>query len=289
MEQRTDEWFEARKGKVTASSVGAIIGCDPNRTMSDVLRAMVREHHGAEKEFNGNVATNYGDYHEAGARYEYEMRTGNDVTECGFITHPKYDWLGASPDGIIQGNGLLEIKCPYGLREDQDCNFKSIEELPHYYAQIQTQMFCTGSDFCDFYQWNKYGNKLERVEFDKDYMEDLFVVLASFYILFQQELKNKKHLEPKRKNISNDQVKALLSEYDDLSDAIEFATEKKKEIISTLADISGGEDCEFMESRLFTKVKKAGSISYAKAIKELVPDADLEKWRGKPTIYWKLT
>jgi len=104
-QQRTAEWYEKRKGRVTGSNVGAILGLNPYKTADDVLRQMVREYHGYESEFQGNVATQHGQFHEAGAQVEYEMETGNKVKETGFHVHPEHDWLGASPDGIIAKKG----------------------------------------------------------------------------------------------------------------------------------------------------------------------------------------
>ena len=60
MEQRTPEWFEQRKGRITGSRVGAILGMSPWQKPADVLRAMVREYHGASTEFTGNPATDHG-------------------------------------------------------------------------------------------------------------------------------------------------------------------------------------------------------------------------------------
>ena len=79
MDQRSEEWFAARKGRLTASSIGAVMGLDPYRGPEDVLRAMVRDHHGAESEFTGNVATEYGKFHEEGALFEYTLETGIEV------------------------------------------------------------------------------------------------------------------------------------------------------------------------------------------------------------------
>ena len=110
MEQRSKEWFKAREGRITGSSVGAILGYSPFMSPDDVMRRMVREYHGAESEFKGNAATEWGTLNEPGACVEYEMETGSTVELCGFY---KYEhWLGASPDGLIGSNGLVEFKCP---------------------------------------------------------------------------------------------------------------------------------------------------------------------------------
>ncbi|MEI2685336.1 MAG: hypothetical protein V9G14_02925 [Cypionkella sp.] len=67
MEQRSEEWFAERKGRVTASMVGAILGLSPNLSRAGAMRRMVRDAHGAEPEFFGNIATQYGERNEDGA------------------------------------------------------------------------------------------------------------------------------------------------------------------------------------------------------------------------------
>jgi hypothetical protein len=79
----------------------------------------------------------------------------------------------------------------------------------------------------------------------------------------------------------------MVAEYNDLEDAIAQAKERKDEIMESIVEMCGGRNAVFGGKNL-TKVEKSGAISYAKAIKELMPDADLEKWRGKPTSYWML-
>ena len=83
LEQRSEEWHKARSGRITASQVGAILGHSPYATRDDVMRRMVRDYHGAEREFVGNIATEYGNFHEAGALAEYQMETGNAVEKVG--------------------------------------------------------------------------------------------------------------------------------------------------------------------------------------------------------------
>src|SRR5690554_2942338 len=166
MEQRSEEWFKARKGKLTGPNVGAALGLNPWKTPEDLIRQMVREYHGAELEFTGNVATEYGQLHEPLAVMDYTAKTGNIVDECGFFVHPEHDWLGASPAGLVDDDGLLEIKCPCGLRimKGAELVFKPAEDQPHYYAQMQIEMACAGRSTVDFYQWSKHGDSLEIVE-----------------------------------------------------------------------------------------------------------------------------
>ena len=60
IEQRTPEWFKQRKGKITGSVAGAALGLNPYMTPMQLIRRMVREYHGLESEFTGNIATEYG-------------------------------------------------------------------------------------------------------------------------------------------------------------------------------------------------------------------------------------
>lgn len=285
MEQRSKEWFSARVGRVTGSAVGAILGLSPFMTPDDVLRRMVREFHGAPSEFEGNAATEYGQFHEAGAVFEYTMETGNAVEECGFFKHE--EWLGASPDGLVGLMGLIEIKCPYSQCAATPPQFKSAGQQMHYYAQMQIEMFCADKEWCDFYQWSPSGTQLETVCRDDAWLALAIPELKAFHERYLSELNNKEHLEPRRKELYGPKAAALLEQYDDLTDAIERATERRKEVLAELVK-AAGERNAVINGRNLTLVEREGSVSYAKVVKEHCKGVDLEPYRGKPTQYWML-
>ncbi len=286
--QKSTEWFEKRKGRVTGSNIGAILGVNPYKNADDVLREMVRAYHGAEREFTGNVATEHGSFHEEGATAEFEMETGRKVEECGFFVHPEHDWLGASPDGLIGDSAVAEIKCPYGQRKKNPPAFKSVEDQEHYFAQMQIEMYCTGRFKCYFYQWAPRGTQLDLVLFDQEWVDTNLPVLEAFHERYLSEIDNPEHLEPKRKVINSNMAEKLITEYEELSEAADRAAQRKKEILDTLILMAGEKNAEICGKKL-TQVERKGSVSYAKAIKELAPNADLSKWTGKPTSYWKLS
>ena len=287
MEQRTQEWFEARKGRVTASMAGAILGLDPYRTADDVLRAMVREYHGAEPEFTGNIATRWGQTNEEVALMRYQNLTGNEVEKCGFYSW--MDWAGASPDGLIGDDGLIEIKCPFGIRNKPAfAPFKSISEQLHYYAQIQVQLYITCRKWCHFYQWIPKDQKLERVNLDIDYASDIMHALDQFHKRYLSERDNPEHLQPKRAVIDTPKAVQLIQEYDDLRDAEERAADRRKEVLQEIIALAGERDAE-IAGRKLTLVERKGSVSYAKALKDLAPDADLTPYTGKTSQSWRLT
>ena len=284
-QQRSKEWFKARMERVTASEVGAILGYSPYRNADDVMRSKVREYHGAPSEFEGNQATQWGTANEAGAITEYEMETGNKVVATGF--HEYEDWLGASPDGFVNVDGLIEVKCPFGLRhEEPPVPFRTALDQKYYWAQMQIQMHVTRRMWCDFYQWAPGGTVCERVIYDAAFIMDALPKLKAFWkqYLIERESPDA-HLADKRFVVDTPRAKQLVAEYDDVCAMLEQAEARKKELIEKMAEISGGADA-VIAGRNLTRIKKDGAISYAKAVKELLPGADLEKWRGKPSEYW---
>lgn len=294
MEQRTPEWHESRRGRVTASSVGAILGNSPHTTRDAVMRRMVRDWHGAEREFVGNIATDFGTYHEAGALVDYQMETGNAVETVGFITRD--EWAGCSPDGLISLTGGIEIKCPFSKRKmTADDEFKTLSQQPHYYDQIQFSLWVTQRATWDFWQWSPgtdgmSRHALETATPDSKWRAKNLPKLKSFWDEFceeRQQDRAQKHLEPLRVEIDTLEAKRILTEYDELSDAIDNATARKAELLANMVILAGNRNATIC-GRNLTLTKRSGSISYAKALKDIAPDADLEPYRGKPSESWGL-
>lgn len=279
MEQRSKKWFAARKNRITGSAVGAILGLSPWQKPSDVMRRMVREYLGEPSEFNGNPATEYGTRNEPNALIDYQMESGQKYEECGFILHS--DWLGASPDGLIGDDGLVEIKCPFGLRNDADPQFKSISEQPHYYAQIQIQLLATNRKWCDLYQWSAYGSRLETVNFDPIWIEETLPKLKAFYDEYLVERES----ENAWKYIDGGQ---LVHDYKSKLAAFEVAKVELEEAKDALILAADGKSCQFGDVKV-TLCTRKGSVSYAKAVKELLPDEDLERFKDKDSEYWRVS
>lgn len=286
IDQRSPEWFAARRGRITASSVGAILGNAPFATRADVMRRMVREWHGAEPEFTGNIATEYGNNNEAGALVEYTMETANKVQAVGFITAE--DWAGASPDGFIGEDGGLEVKCPFGLRKDESPQFKTILEQPHYHDQVQFSLWVTGRKFWHFFQWHPNATNLECVLPCKEWQAENLPKLRQFYAEYLHErMTPDEYLLPKRVEIDTIAAAKMVAEWDQLTEAIERAQERRSDLLADIVQMAGNKDAMF-GGRKLTKTTRAGAVSYAKALKAIAPNADLEPYRGKPSEYWGL-
>jgi len=282
-QQRTKEWFEKRKGRVTGSAVGAILGVNPWQKPDDVLRRMVREYHGAESEFTGNAATAHGTFHEDGATFDYEVETGNKVIETGF--HPFEDWLGASPDGLIDDDGVIEVKCPYGLRNQEKPEFKTAEQQPHYYAQMQIEMFCTDRQWCDFYQWTPNDSKLERVERNEKWLAKNLPKLQEFHKRYLSELDNPAHLEAKEVELDSDTDFELAQQFKQAKQSADEAKKLMDEAKAALVERANGNKAKCFGLSIFP-VERKGSVSYAKVVKDHCPDIDLTPYTGKPSTSW---
>ena len=153
MEQRSEEWFLARKGKVTASKIADVMakgkGGAPSLTRQKYLDQLVTERLTRDiAEGYTNDAIQRGIEMEATARAAYCFQTGNHVEEVGFIDHPTIPMCGASPDGLIGEDGAWEAKCPnslthidYILKGDAPAKYK---------PQMAFQMAVTGRKWVDF-------------------------------------------------------------------------------------------------------------------------------------------
>lgn len=286
--QRTPEWFEKRKNRITGSVVGGILGLSPYMKRSDVMRLMVRESLGAEREFQGNIATEHGRHYEPGAMVEFQMESGLRVREAPFIVHE--DWLGASPDGFTNDGGLIEIKCPFGKRKDEKPEFKFVADQPHYYAQMQVQMYVARQPHCWFFQWSPGGTCTERVEYDPAWINENLPKLRQFHAEFMDELAHNadEHLAPKRIEIDTPEAAKMVAEWGDIADQLERLNERKRDLLAEMAALSGQKNAIF-SGRKLTLTKRQGSISYGKVVKDHCKGVDLEPYRGKGSEYWSIS
>lgn len=154
MEQRTEEWFKARCGKVTASRVADVVAKTKSgyAASRDNLMAqlIVERLTGKPSETFTNAAMEWGTQQEPIARAAYAARIGQLVDEVGFVDHPTIEWAGASPDGVV-GGFLVEFKCPNTATH---LDYIFAQKVPtKYFYQIQWQLACTGksgAEFCSF-------------------------------------------------------------------------------------------------------------------------------------------
>jgi len=150
--QGSAEWLAARAGCLTASAIADMLA--KTKTGESASRANLRARLVAERltgvpqDSFSSAAMQWGNEQEPFARAAYEIRTGNLVDQTGLVMHPSIPYAGASPDGLVDDLGLVEIKCPNTATH--------IEYLlagtppKKYQPQMLWQMECTGRHWCDF-------------------------------------------------------------------------------------------------------------------------------------------
>lgn len=152
IEQGSAEWFAARAGKVTASRMADVMartksgyGAARGNYMAELICERLT---GAKAEGYTNAAMQWGTDTEPQARAAYEFMTDTAVAETGFHLHPAIGDMGASPDGLVGPDGLIEIKCPNTATHLDTLLAEAVPQK--YLLQMQTQMACTGRAWCDF-------------------------------------------------------------------------------------------------------------------------------------------
>lgn len=152
MDQRSPEWFAIRSGKVTASRIADLTAKTKSgyaASRANYMAQLVCERlTGLPQESFTNSAMQWGTDQEPIARAEYEALQGVFVDEIGFASHPTIENAGASPDGLVGEDGLIEIKCPNTATHIE--TLLSGEPDTKYVKQMQWQMACTGRKWCDF-------------------------------------------------------------------------------------------------------------------------------------------
>ena len=150
--QGSDEWKAIRCGKVTASRVADVIaktktgwGASRANYMAELIAERLTK---TPAEHFTNAAMAWGTEKEPLARVAYEYIHDADVRLVGFVPHPRIEFSGASPDGLIGDDGLIEIKCPNTATHLETLLGQTVPGK--YVTQMQWQMACTGRLYCDF-------------------------------------------------------------------------------------------------------------------------------------------
>ena len=169
--QRTPEWIEIKRGKMSASNAETIIA-NGKGLETYIYNLMAEYYSSAEKENYINADMQRGIDLEPEARLEFEFYTDLDVQEVGFVEYN--DFIGVSPDGLVGDDGLIEIKCP-----NDSIYFKlllSNNIKPEYIAQMQMQMYVTDRQYCYFVSYNPNFEKslyIKKINRDEEMIEKL--------------------------------------------------------------------------------------------------------------------
>lgn len=277
-----------RVGRITGSRCAAVLGLNPYSTRADVLREMVREHFGADREFTGNEATEWGQAHEPDALAAYEAERGVMTYGGGeIVLHPLHDFLAVTPDGFVGDDGLVECKAPFRGR------YTTIAEVPYYVPQVQLQLACTGRAWCDFVVWRDGAISVDRVTADQTWLPAVLPALTDFMTDFAAALASKEaaapYLADKVADMdSSAEWQDAAAYYSIAVSEREIAEARVKAAREALVDLAQATGCKTAKGCGWQVIRseRAGPVAYAKAIKDLAPDADLSAYTGKPTVIY---
>lgn len=206
VEQRSEEWFKIRRGKITSSEFHKIIGkAELSDTAKTYLLERVAELFGAESVTPGNPATEWGTKWEPVAVKYYSEVKKTPVEAASFITYS--DHYGGSPDGIVSPDGIIEVKCPHNstnhfkhglIKTDED--FK--KKKPDYYYQCLSNMLCANAQWCDFISFDPrvqdeymmFVYRLHRNEDEIKKMLERLDVAVEYMKMLENEIKNTNRL-----------------------------------------------------------------------------------------------
>ena len=192
--QNSNEWTEVRKHRITASRFGDVLAGPKTKRHKNYMQEIIDNINGVPNfDDNDKPWFSHGKEWEAQARAEYEWQTSYEVIQDFFFVHPDLPFVGSSPDGFIEPDGNLEIKCHKGIPDI----ITSV--LPATYKpQVMGEMWVTGrawTDFVDFYKEELTGEteiSILRVYPDKKYFKKLETACVDFWGKIQERLP--KHL-----------------------------------------------------------------------------------------------
>jgi putative phage-type endonuclease len=187
--QGSPEWIAARVGSLGASRLHEAVaktktgyGASRANLMAELICERLT---GQAAATFVNAAMQHGTETEPEARAAYCFYTGRDVTEVGLIRHPKIEQTHASPDGLVDQDGMLEIKCPSSATHMETLLGQSI--AAKYETQMQWQMVCAGRQWCDFVSYDPRMPEnmrlfIKRVPRDEARIKELESEIASFLL-----------------------------------------------------------------------------------------------------------
>ena len=185
--QRSPEWFAARCGSLGASQLADALaktkaGWGASRAN---LRAklVVERLTGQQEDGFSSAAMQWGVDKEEEARIAYSFLTGRNVVEVGLYKHPTIIGTHASPDGLVDDDGCIEIKCPNSSTHIEV--LKTNQVAHKYLLQMQWQMRCADRKWCDFVSFDPRMPDhlmlyIQRVQRDDDMLEKLESEVGTF-------------------------------------------------------------------------------------------------------------
>lgn len=175
-EQRTQAWFDAKRGRVSASDARYCLAGKNTKGRRLYVMKICDDLDGVPDFDDHDVKPWFvnGVYYESFARGWYSFKKDVDVIETGFVVHDEYDWLGCSPDGLVGEDGMVEIKYRTYLHTFEE--HAQTGKLTGIMPQLQTQMFVTDRKWNDYVNyWRADEQELEKGHIQRVYRDDAYI------------------------------------------------------------------------------------------------------------------
>ena len=204
--QRDADWYAARIGKATASrfkdAIATLKSGAPAQAQRDYLTELVVERLTQQPiQRYATAAMQWGTEQEPAARAAYERVTGISAEETGFVAHDTL-LAGCSPDGLVDWDGLIEIKCPYNSAVHIETLLQGMpaDHIP----QVQGQMWITGRQWCDFVSYDPRMPEplqlhVQRIQRDPSFIADLEARITIFLQQVGNQVEALRRLAEQRK------------------------------------------------------------------------------------------
>lgn len=200
IESEREAWHRARLGKITGSRFAVVKKTSKGEwgeTALTYLFELVAEWLSGEpaSNFSGNRATDWGNENEPEALKLYTKQTGRKVLASKFFQSKEMDFVGATPDGLIGKDGIVEAKCPYTPKNHMRTVLT--KQVPDEYRdQVHGHLMVTGRKWCDFISYDprptddRWRLAIVRVERDEQAIKELRERLLEFEAMLTQTLKD---------------------------------------------------------------------------------------------------
>ncbi len=194
-DQGSDAWFAERCGRVTASRIADLMAKTKSgwgASRANYAAQIITERlTGCVAPSFTNAAMIHGTETEPEARRAYEFFVDRDVVETGFVPHPSIGMAGASPDGLVGDDGLLELKCPQSATHIETLLTGTVPDK--YVKQMMFQMACTGRQWCDFASYDprlpeRMRLWVKRVERDAETVDEIECAVVEFIAEIDEKL-----------------------------------------------------------------------------------------------------
>ena len=180
-------WHQERRRRITASIFGKIYKAKNETTKFNLVKSLIDP-----KAIDFIPSVRYGTRNEQRAITKYFELTKNIVKKAGLHVHKQFPFLAGSPDGLVNKDGIIEVKCPYSIRNlkinEQHLNYLenngNLKKTHKYYFQIQGLLEITNRPWCDFVIFTGHDIKTERIFRNAGFWRNIFTSLKSFYYFY---------------------------------------------------------------------------------------------------------